>query len=133
MLYYCYTLLKTVLFAHRYLDYFNKFLCNGTPHYCQLRKYREVLKRLNSPQPSHFKNLTQTCKLLNVFWTLSASKRRDKRAKQFISSKWPLNFCNFSLLNSSITCEMVLKYLFFLKNYKNCPVAGVFVLRITVR
>ena len=65
--------------------------------------------------------------ILNVFWTLIASKKRIEQSDFF---DWLSNIKNlivFKWLRTLAKCDpMGLKQLFFPKTYKNRPVAGGF-------
>ena len=48
------------------------------------------------PGPNHLQNLTPKCKILNVFWTETESKRRNKQRDFF---NWLSNVKNLVLSN----------------------------------
>ena len=50
------------------------------------------------PGPNHLQNLPPKCKILNVFWTWIASKRRTEQLNFF---NWLLNVKNLVLSNGS--------------------------------
>ena len=70
------------------------------------------------PVPNHLQNVTSKCKILNVFWTYIASK---KRSEQFNFYNW-LSNVKISFFQMALnTCEMWpsgVKIAFFPKNYK---------------
>ena len=74
--------------------------------------------------PSHLQNLSQKCKILNVFWTWPVTKSRFKQLELF---SWLSNRKNVVLSNGSKTVRnviqmaLILKQLFFPKHYKRSP------------
>ena len=59
------------------------------------------------PKPNHLQNLTPKCKILNVFWTLIASKRRTE---QFNFFNWFSNVKNLVLSNGSEYVQNVIQW-----------------------
>ena len=75
--------------------------------YLLLKYCRRQCTLLPLPGPSHLQNLTPKCKILNVFWTEIASKRRTEQINFF---NWLSNVKNLVLSNGFEYVQNVIQW-----------------------